>query len=566
VNILSLLEQIERGEIVLPAIQRDFVWGEDQIEKLLDSIMRGYPIGIVFLWETYSGILYRNFVKHWERGIIYRYHENAPNPRRLRLLLDGQQRLQSLYIGIYGTYEGKHLYLDVLSGREADDFAEDRFRFKFLLPVEAERMNAEGARRTGGESSYFVKVYDLISMSAWERHKMLSEISEALGLSSEDELRVGLNLSLLRDALFYERNILKATIIDENKPIDSKERKSEADVLEAFVRINRRGTPLAKSDLFFSMLKLGWRRSAETIPEFIKSLNEGNYFNFDIDFLLRSLFAVSGLGTRFDLNLLRQKSNVQAVKSNFKRCSEAIERAVEFVQKHCWVSGARLIGGCNNLLPLVHYFYYSAHDGEMSPREINGLRKALYLFGFSSLFSKSVERRFGVWLKELSCLDGSTREGFPLELALTLAERWEGRGGFGPALFNHNPALTLHVACRRNASFLEYVSGYPQLDTIFPRGELRRRGYDESEVSHFANFWILPKGRVPNRGGREPASYFADVSDKELKAAHISRSLLYYDRYREFLMDRAQSLSSQISRELKLTQSEIASCEPTAMS
>lgn len=563
-NILSLLEQIERGEIVLPAIQRDFVWGEDQIEKLLDSIMRGYPIGIIFLWETYSDILYRSFVKHWERGILYRYHENAPHPRRLRLLLDGQQRLQSLYIGIYGTYEGKHLYLDVLSGRETDDFAEDRFRFKFLFPIEAERRNEESVRVGGTEGGYFVKVYDLISMSAWERHKMLAEISRALGLSSEDELRVGLNLSLLRDALFYERNILKATIIDENKPIDSKERKSEADVLEAFVRINRRGTPLARSDLFFSMLKLGWRHSAEAIPEVIKSLNEGNYFNFDIDFLLRSLFALSGLGARFDLNLLRQRSNVQAVRSNFEKCSEAIKRTVEFVQKHCWISSSRLIGGCNNLLPIVHYFYNAPH-GEIPSREINRLRKALYLFGFSFLFSKSVERRFGAYLGELSSSNESAHGVFPLELSLNLAKRWEGRGGFGPDLYNLNPALSLHVACRKNASSLEYIGGYPQLDTIFPRGELRRRGYDEPEASHFANLWILPKGKASNRGAREPAAYFAGVSDKELEAYHIRRSLLSYDRYREFLVDRSQSLSKQIAMELKLTQSEIEGGESKPM-
>ena len=57
--------------------------------------------------------------------------------KRLRLVLDGQQRLQALYIALHGTYEGKSLYFDVLSGQETQDFKEDRFLFYFLTSEEA---------------------------------------------------------------------------------------------------------------------------------------------------------------------------------------------------------------------------------------------------------------------------------------------------------------------------------------------------------------------------------------------------------------------------------------------
>jgi uncharacterized protein with ParB-like and HNH nuclease domain len=60
-NIVSLLNQIESEEIVLPAIQRDFVWGERKTQMLMDSIMRSYPVGIVLMWETYNDIQYRHF-------------------------------------------------------------------------------------------------------------------------------------------------------------------------------------------------------------------------------------------------------------------------------------------------------------------------------------------------------------------------------------------------------------------------------------------------------------------------------------------------------------------------
>lgn len=99
-SIINLLEQIKNEEIVLPAIQREFVWDKEKIEKLLDSIMRGYPIGIILLWETYNNIQYRSFVTDYKSDSLYTFHDNKQQ-KRLRLVLDGQQRLQSLYTALW---------------------------------------------------------------------------------------------------------------------------------------------------------------------------------------------------------------------------------------------------------------------------------------------------------------------------------------------------------------------------------------------------------------------------------------------------------------------------------
>jgi uncharacterized protein with ParB-like and HNH nuclease domain len=71
-SIYSLLNQIKSKEVVLPAIQREFVWSEDKIIKLLDSAMRGYPVGIALLWETYDDVQYRHFVENYEEGTRHR--------------------------------------------------------------------------------------------------------------------------------------------------------------------------------------------------------------------------------------------------------------------------------------------------------------------------------------------------------------------------------------------------------------------------------------------------------------------------------------------------------------
>ena len=147
-TIMGLLNQISDEEIVLPAIQRDFVWTEAQTETLLDSIMRGYPIGIALLWETYNDIQYRIFERDFRRGTLHAYRDNLER-RRLRVVLDGQQRLQSLYIALHGQRDGRSTYFDVLSGQRWDDAEQERYRFDFLSAEDAQRQNdafAEGER------------------------------------------------------------------------------------------------------------------------------------------------------------------------------------------------------------------------------------------------------------------------------------------------------------------------------------------------------------------------------------------------------------------------------------
>ena len=91
-SIINLLNQITNHEIVLPAIQRNFVWSKDKIYTLLDSIIRGYPVGIVLLWETYEDIRYRRFTTDFQPEVLSTFHDNTEK-LKLKVVLDGQQRL-----------------------------------------------------------------------------------------------------------------------------------------------------------------------------------------------------------------------------------------------------------------------------------------------------------------------------------------------------------------------------------------------------------------------------------------------------------------------------------------
>ena len=100
----------------LPNIQRNFVWKEVQIERLFDSLMRDYPIGTLLVWKTKSPIKHRKFIDIYKNDTNFTDFYVPENDHCKLLVLDGQQRLQSLFIGLCGSYNGKELYFDLLSG------------------------------------------------------------------------------------------------------------------------------------------------------------------------------------------------------------------------------------------------------------------------------------------------------------------------------------------------------------------------------------------------------------------------------------------------------------------
>lgn len=563
-SVINLLEQIKEGEIVLPAIQRDFVWGVDKTEKLLDSIMRGYPIGIILLWETYNDIQYRVFVKDYQPDTLHVFHDNK-QPKRLKLVLDGQQRLQSLYTALYGTYESKYLYFDILSGRETENFKEDKFVFNFYSQKEADGRNkeivvrcrnAKGAKEEDFEKEYYVKVQELFNFGVKEQKVFSRDIAKQLNLLEPDSERLETNLLILNHVLTKDENILKTSILDENKPRDSSERKSESDVLEAFVRINREGTPLSRSDLIFSMLKLNWKESAQTLPEFIHSINDGNSFDLDSDFVIRCLFAVSNLGTKFDIDLLRKKSNVEQIQKNFQQCCDAIRSLVDFVQSECWIASSKLIGGYYNLVPFVYYLFYTENH-QVPDSQIERVRKSIYIFGFTSPFSRYADSRLGKFIREeLKPLVDQNKDKFPLERCVWWVWYWEQVKGYGVQLLRRNPSLVLHIVQRRSGAKIHYDKNAPQIDHIFPSSKLRDKQYDEAVINHFANYWILAKNKNQNKSNKHPKKYFEDVDDAILQKAYIDRDLLDYRYYKTFLKEREAKILKHIEKELKLSDSD----------
>lgn len=156
-TIKDTLESIAQGRFVLPAIQRELVWAQepDRMSRLFDSILRGYPIGTFLFWkvtpEQSKEFHFYEFMLHWhERKHRHNDRLDLADPRELTAILDGQQRLSTLNIGLYGSlahklprkrvdsrdaYPAKRLHVDLRYEPTEDD--DLQFGFEFLTDEQA---------------------------------------------------------------------------------------------------------------------------------------------------------------------------------------------------------------------------------------------------------------------------------------------------------------------------------------------------------------------------------------------------------------------------------------------
>ena len=164
IDIVTALENIKRGDYVMPAIQRDYVWSPNQITWLFDSIMRGYPISSFLFWsvrgENVKGYKFYSFLRDFRETFRIRGEERqVDSSDRFFAILDGQQRLTSLFIGFMGSYAWRiyrgrkeenteasrptrRLYLNISHNLDPSDEEDGRiYQFEFLKDSDTQRQD-----------------------------------------------------------------------------------------------------------------------------------------------------------------------------------------------------------------------------------------------------------------------------------------------------------------------------------------------------------------------------------------------------------------------------------------
>ncbi|MGA2843113.1 MAG: DUF262 domain-containing protein [Steroidobacteraceae bacterium] len=524
-SISDLLNQIREEELVLPDLQRDFVWDPEQMRLFFDSVMRDYPFGSMLIWETqYHEVLYRPFVADYKPGMSF-VPKVKEAGRRRKMVLDGQQRLQTLYIGAYGSFDGRRLYFNIVSGPgdadgETDDGPSGSYRFEFRQDNDARR------------PKYLVRVADVIQ---WDRRHEEDDIKDAIdqaGLNGEEADRAARNLRNLR-RVFTQSDIVPLETVDEDI-VNARQARSIDEVLEIFVRVNSGGTRLSRSDLMFSLIKSKWTGARVNFDEVIRSVDPDGVVGIDKDFLIRGLLVNSDLPVAFEVDTISRYWDIMELQ--FDKFSAALKSVLDFCRDpDVRVVAASLLQPAASLYPLI---YYAAKQKNCSVRDQDrqALKTLLYMLLFNRFVkSKSPEARIR-WLRE--ALQGA-RGTFPLQQCLEVIRRRQTWTWMTTSveMLNSNQTLALNIVqpsvCRRTYAW----QAKPELDHIFPFS-LYWAKYSEL-VNDIGNKAFLGKLRNIRKSNQLPGDYFAEVSDADLDRDFlVDRRLLADDKFEEFVTSR----------------------------
>ncbi len=334
-------QEAEGGGFWLPNIQRPFVWSEEQIARLFDSIMREYPISTLLVWKTKEEVKHRKFIDNYRRDIKLTAFHEPDNSRSKMMVLDGQQRLQSLFIGLRGSYEGRELYFDVLSGGEAAAPEDIRFRFAFKVA-------------TPGWP--WIRFKDIV----FETRKLDGQIaketirSAPVTLVVEQEEMIELNIERARREFVNNDNIT----FQELDGIDNPDTYKVDDIVEIFIRANSGGTKLGKSDLLFSLLTSSWDAADGEMEALLEELNQGN-FSFDRDFVLKSCLTMLGKGARYEVGKFRDGQTKEDIIAKWDDLAKATKAVRDLLVSRTYIRSDRAMPSYLALIPLIYYrFHY----------------------------------------------------------------------------------------------------------------------------------------------------------------------------------------------------------------
>lgn len=518
----------EHGGYWLPNIQRPFVWKEEQIERIYDSILREYPIGTLLVWKTKSKIKRRKFIDNYNPSISLSDFYVPQDESQKMLVLDGQQRMQSLFIGLIGSYSKKELYLNILSG---DLVAPEdiKYEFKFIASANAEFP--------------YVKFKSIV-MSDGKPREIINNLKNNHPEISDSNIdRIQDNVELVREVFCTQENILYQMV----DSIDRPDTYSEDDIVEIFIRANSGGTQLGKSDLLFSLLTASWEDAEDNMDELIADLNLTGY-KFDRDFVLKVSLVLLNKGAKYGISKFRDPDIKQGIENNWERIANAIRTVKDFIYGKTYLKTDKTLPSYLSLIPLIYFKYHFGDKWQNERAYAEYLNKVNLtgVFGgvsdnFTDSLIKNVAENKDFNLKEIygvikskgksmeirdSSLLGLHYSSKELHLLLNL---WYG--------FNYQPSLK---------------DNKPQVDHIFPQSVLKKFKIENPETGkrnlmkykawdrdQIANLMLLTASENGSGGKTDtlPVDWFNSTNENYLERHLIPRdkTLWEVERYEDFL-------------------------------
>jgi hypothetical protein len=517
-TLYSLLEELNHS-VFLPHIQRPFVWDEDQMLRLFDSLMRNYPIQTLLFWRTKNPIKARMFMDTiaWDSDLSDYYNESMSRDGVDKtFVLDGQQRLQSLQAIFKGAIESENgdprdAYFDVTSGLPP---ADGDLAYSLVFSVEPMQLPwfrvsdllGKYNQRNAGELAD--EINDALDILDDAKSSSTKETTDA---RRERQRRVRNNIIQLLSILREEKHFWIQTLDGVANDYPYKR------VLEIFVRVNSGGTKLDASDLMFAAMKEGWDEIEQAIEDTTELLN-GTNLQFDKTFPLKCLLVAHNKGAEASAEKFSGASGDELLgnmRSDWDRGEAAFQQLRDFMAHELKIYADKMIRSYNSFIPLFDYLF---HNPKPTPNSRALMKAYHYKAQFFGWYSKSTDTT----INNLHGIVGKPQKGdFPLaEIKQHFAAR-----GFDSELKKshlHESRLRsiilnlVYVDQIGSSPFdVKYKGNDPHADHIYPQHALRSKlGLKSPDINHLGNFRFIGATDNIRKRAELPANYFTRLKNQ----------------------------------------------------
>lgn len=521
-KISTILVHIDSRHMALPEFQRGYVWNRDQVRGLFDSLYRRHPVGGLLVWVTES-----KTADH--RG-------NAPLAAGVvKLLLDGQQRMTSLY----GVMRGKPP--EFFDGN-AQSFTGLRFHietetFAFYQPVKMQ------------DDPLWIDVTELMCKGTTGLGEYVTRLSAQPALLPKVGDYVA-RLSRLLGIADIELHVEEVTGADKTLDI----------VVDIFNRVNSGGTKLSKGDLALAKICAEWPEARETMKAKLKEWAKADY-HFNLDWLLRSVNTALTGEAKF--TYLHDKGTAE-IQDGLKRAIKHIDSSLNLIAGRLGLDHDRVLFSRFAIPVMVRYL--DQRSGPMNEKERDKLLFWFLQSGMWGRFSGSTESFLDQDLAALEGKDGG------LDKLLEQLRLWHGGLRVEPGHFTgwsqgarFYPVLYLLT---RMGESRDWGSGLPlkanllgkmsrlEVHHIFPKAQLYKKDYRRPEVNALANFCFLTKDTNLDISDRCPEEYFLEVQENHPGALEsqwipMDAELWKIKNFRDFLEARKSLLAAAVNQRME---------------
>jgi hypothetical protein len=552
-SVEELVGMVERGELRLPEMQRQYVWQSPRVRDLMDSLYRGYPSGAILLWETDEAVPLQDMAI-----------KQAANPyAATRLLLDGQQRLTSLSAVIRGEpvkVRGRVKPIELLFNldhperqeivTEVDEDADDD-----ATEIDEADSSEDDLQRRFERMTFVVATNKLAALPQWVK------VSEVFKSDSDTAFLKGAGISGFDDPRYEKYSKRLAQLRRIRKYVyrmDVLERSlSYEEVTEIFVRVNSLGAKLRSSDLALAQITARWRHSLEIFQKFQTECAKLG-FDLNLGIHLKTMIAFATGQSRF---LTAGRLSLETLQTGWAEATEGMRFAINFLKSNVGIDSPALLS--SPFLMIVIAYFGHAKGYALSQDEAARLRQWVLLSNTKGRFSRGssetlLDQDLGTISKSGSADSLIDRVRLQFGRLEVTPEDLEGRDQRS-SLFKIMFLAFRADGARDWTSNLQISLDHSgaqhrlQFHHFFPKALLGKAGFSSREADDIANLTFI-SGRTNRKiSDKPPSVYLPEIIERQgneplsLQAIPNDLLLLETNKYRDFLMARRVLLAARIN-------------------